>query len=150
MKKSEIKRALDALKTVKIHSIEDKAFRNDLISDHIFLLGQQKAFESDIKDLETVHLGAFEEERREVAEIQQQMQGEPDPAKQRELAAKVNAHTELIKAIGEYNKAFYELGQQEIEVPKPITADAFIKGMEGQDYDLALVEAVFPMFATTN
>lgn len=148
MKKSEIKRALDALKSVKIHSIEDKAFRNDLISDHIFLLGQQKAFESDIRDLETVHLGAFEEERREVAEIQQQMQAEPDPAKQRELAAKVNAHTELIKAVGEHNKAFYELGQQEIEVPHPITADAFIKGMEGQDYDLALVEAVFPMFAT--
>ena len=148
MKKSEIKRALDALKTVKIHSIEDKAFRNDLISDHIYLLGQQKAFESDIKDLETVHLGAFEDERREVGELQQKMQMEPDPAKKRELAAQVNAHTELIKAIGEYNKAFYELGQQEVEIPKPIAADAFIKGMEGQDYDLALVEAVFPMFAT--
>ena len=148
MKKSEIKRALDALKTVKIHSIEDKSFRNDLISDHLFLLGQQKAFESDIKDLETVHLGAFEEERREVGELQLRMQEEPDPAKKRELAAQVNAHTELIKAFGEYNKAYYELGQQEIEIPKPIAADDFIKGMEGQDYDLGLVEAVFPMFAT--
>ena len=148
MKKSEIKRALDALKTVKIHSIEDKSFCNDLISDHIYLLGQQKAFESDTKDLETVHLGAFEEVRREVGELQLRMQEEPDPAKKRELEAKVKAHTELIKAIGEYNKAYYELGQQEIEVPKPIAADAFIKGMEGQDYDLGLVEAVFPMFAT--
>lgn len=148
MKKSEIKRALDALKSVKIHSIEDKAFRNDLISDHIYLLGQQKAFESDINDLETVHLGAFEKEREEVGELQQQMQAEPDPAKQRELGAQVNAHKELIKAFGEYNKARYKLGQQEIEVPKPITADAFIKGMEGQDYDLSLIEAVFPMFAT--
>ena len=148
MKKSEIKRALDALKTVKIHSIEDKAFRNDLISDHIFLLGQQKAFESDIKDLETVHLGAFEDERREVGELQQKMQAEKDAAKKQALADEINSHTELIKAFGEYNKAFYELGQQEIEVPKPIAADAFIKGMEGQDYDLSLVEAVFPMFAT--
>ena len=148
MKKSEIRPALAALKSVKIHSIEDKDFRNSLITDHVFLLGQQKALETQVKDLETAHLGAYEEERNKVAELQQNLQAESDPAKQKALASKINSHKELFSAVVAYNKAVEALVSEPVELPKPISVDAFIKGMEGQDYDLSLVEAVFPMFAT--
>jgi len=148
MKKSEIRPALAALKSVKMAKIEDKDFRNSLITDHVFLLGQQKALEAQAKDLETAHLGAYEEERNKVAELQQNLQAESDPAKQKALAAEINSHKELFSAVVAYNKAVEALASETVELPKPISSDAFIKGMEGQDYDLALVEAVFPMFAT--
>ena len=146
MKKSEIRPALDALKGVRMPKIEDKAFRNALISDHIFLLGEQKKLEADAKDLEIAHLGAYEDERNKVAELQQKLQAEKDPEKRQALTDEINSHEELFKAIVAYNREVNDLASQEIQIPRPIRADDFVAAMEGQDYDLSLVEAVFPMF----
>ena len=146
MKKSEIRPALNALKGIRMPKIEDKEFRNALISDHIYLLGEQKRFEDDIKDLETAHLGAYEEERNKVADLQQRLQAEKDPEKRQALTDEINSHEELFKAIVAYNKAVEALACEEVQLPSPIKADDFVAGMEGQDYDLSLIEAVFPMF----
>ena len=146
MKKSEIRRALDSLKTLKMPKIEDKTFRNKLISDHLFLLGEQKRLEEKVKDLETAHLGAYEEERTKVADLQQKLQMESDPEKKKALTDEINSHTELYSAIVAYNKAVADLADEEVKLPASIRAEEFIEGMEGQDYDLGLVEAVFPMF----
>lgn len=148
MKKSEIKNALTALKSIKMPKLEDKDFRNDLIADHIFLLGQQKKLEADVKDLEIAHLGAYEDERNKVAELQQRFQAEKDADKRKALSDEINSHTELFKAILGYNKAVEALANEEIVLPRLFKADKFVEAMENQDYDLGMVEAVFPMFET--
>jgi hypothetical protein len=148
MKKSEIKNALTALKSIKMPKIESKDFRNELIADHIYLLGQQKKLESDAKDLEIAHLGAYEDERNKVAELQQKFQSEKDADKRKALSDEINSHTELFKAVLGYNKAVEALANEEIALPHLFEANKFVEAMEGQDYDLSLVEAVFPMLET--
>lgn len=148
MKKSEIRGVLAALKQIKMPKIEDKAFRNDLITDHLFLLGEQKRFDAKVKDLDTAHLGAYEEERNQVADLQQKLQMETDPEKKKALVDEINSHKELYKAIMAFNKAVADLSEEEVKVPVTFDGMKFIEALSGQDYDLGLVEAVFPMFAT--
>ena len=145
MKKKEIKVALDALKTIKMPKIEDKDLRNGIISDHFKLLGEQKNYEADIEKLRTVHLGAFEEEQKEIQELNQELQSELDRVKQAELMRKINSHKKYAEAVNAFSKAVEELGNAEVEI-NGIDHAKFMEQIEKQDYDLGLIESLFPMF----
>lgn len=145
MKKKQLRIALDALKTIKMTKIEDKPLRNDIIDNHFAMLGEWERFEKAAKKLETVHLGSFEDERREFDELQQRMHTCIDRKEQWEIMREINSHGELRKAIGEYNKAFAELAEEEVEI-KLIDRQKFMEEIAKQDFDLELIEALYPMF----
>lgn len=145
MKKKEIQVALAALRSIKMPLIGDKSLRKTIITDHFKLLGELKKFESDMKDLETVHLGAFEAERLEVAGLQQRLRGTQDHEEQTRLVREIDSHTALFEAIKEYNKAAEDLGEQTVEID-PIDHEKFIEEIQKQDFTLGMMEDLYPMF----
>ena len=148
MKKKNIRTALDALKTIKMPKIEDKALRNGIINDHYTLLKEWDRYERDAKNLETVHLAPFEEERQKVGELQQKLQTCTDRKEQLALVQEINSHEDLLKAINDHNKAVADLGEEEVEI-KGIDHDKFMEEIAKQDFNLGLIEALYPMFTET-
>lgn len=146
MIKAEIKPALAALKKIHMPEIENKDLRNKIIKNHLFLLGQAKKYNEAIDDLRTVHLGAYEEELMAVQLLQNQLNNEKDSSKAQELAKEINSHTKLLEAINAFNKAVFDLDREEVEITK-IDGAAFAEEYGNQaDYDMGVVEALFPMF----
>lgn len=145
MKKNEIKAALDALRKIKMTSIENKELRNSIITDHLKLVREQKRYDEKVQDLETVHLGAFADEREQVAKLQRDLQTEKDTDKQLAIAREIESHTELFEAIRNCNKVIAELGKEEVEIAGIPEAD-FIEAIQSQDFDLGQIEALVPMF----
>lgn len=145
MKKKEMKAALEALRKIKMPSIEDKKLRNGIIKDHLSLLRAQKAYERDIRNLDTVHFGAFAEEREEVAKLQQQLGLETDTEKKIALVKEIESHTELFDAVKAFNKDIDALGDEKVEI-LGIPQAEFLEEIVKQDFDLVQLEALEPMF----
>ena len=145
MKKKQIRAALDALKTIKMPKIEDKALRNGIINDHYTLLKEWDRYERDAKILETVHLGPFEEELKEIGKLQQKLQTSTDRKEQLDLVQEINDHEDLIKATNVHKKAVEDLGEEEVEI-NGIDHDKFMEEIAKQDFNLGLIEALYPMF----
>lgn len=145
MKKKEIKDALAALKPIKIQRIADKALREALLADTLTMLSEQRRYEQDAKDLEKALLGAYEADREEVADLQARLQRETDRDKRQELQQEIDKHADLFAAVRTFNKTVITLGEQEITI-KGMDREKFLSGLEGQDHDIGLIEAVFPMF----
>lgn len=145
MKKKEIQVALAALRAIKMPQIEDKELRKDIISDHFKLLGELKKYESDIKDLETVHLGAFESERMDVTLLQQKLRGTRDREEQLRIAQEIDSHVALYEAMKEYNKATEALGEETVEI-NGIDHEKFVEEIQKQDFSLGMMEDLYPMF----
>lgn len=145
MKKKNIRTVLDALKTIKMPKIEDKALRNGIINDHYALLEEWDKFEKETKKLETVHLGSFEDERQQVNELQQKLALSLDRKEQIEIAKEINSHKDLMKATDAYNKAFEELSNEDVAI-NGIERDKFMDEIAKQDFDLGLIESLYPMF----
>lgn len=144
MKKHEMKAALEALKKIKMPAIEDKGLRNSIITDHLTLVRAQKRYEKDVRDLDTVHLAAYAEEREKVTDLQRQLQIEKDPAKAREIAAEIETHKDLFAAVRDFNKSVQELGEEEVEIHGVPEAD-FLEELQKQDFDLGQIEALESM-----
>lgn len=145
MKKREMKAALEALKKIRMPAIKDKALRNRIITDHLALLRAQKKYEANVLDLETVHLGSYAEERDVISELRQKLLASTDAEEQKRLAAEINGHTELLAAARSYNKAVDALGDEEVPVAG-IPEAPFLEAIQEQDFDLAMIEALEPMF----
>ena len=145
MKKFQMKSTLEAMKKVRIHKFEDKDTKNTFIENHFHLLGQQKKYEEAIESLRTAHLGPYESELQEVNELQAELQKETEAAKRQEIVDKINSKTELLDAINGFNKAVNDLGNEEVEIAY-IDAKKFQEDYMKQEYDLEVVEALFPMF----
>lgn len=137
--------ALDALRKIKMPAIEDKKLRNGIITDHLKLVREQKRYEEKVRDLETVHLGAFEKERETVTQLQRALQAEKDLSKQLELAREIESHTELFEAVKTCNNAIDELGKEDVQI-LGIPEAEFIEAIQSQDFDLGQIEALVPMF----
>lgn len=143
MKKAEIRAVLGALKQIRMPKIEDKELRNAIIANHFDLFKIAKAVDADIEALRASLLAPYEDELREVDALQSRLHAEPE---NREiLVAEINSHTELQKAVDEFNKAYEEMMGEEIEL-KPIDAEKFVEEYQKQDYDMTVVEALWPMF----
>jgi len=144
-----MKAALDALKRIKMPAIADKPLRNGIINTHLALLREQRRFEKELADLETAHLGAFKDEREALAKLQREMSAEKDAAKREAIAEKINGFTALYDAWEGYQKAVEELAKQTVEVAG-IPQDAFVAEIQKQDFDLAQIEALYPLFIEAN
>lgn len=145
MKKHEIKAALEALRKIKMPAIENKELRGGLIADHLKLVRAQKRYDEKVQDLETVHLGAFAEERDAVAKLQRDLQIEKNVDKQIEIARQIESHKQLFEAIKTCNKAIEELGNEDVEIAGIPEAE-FLEAIQSQDFDLGQIEALVPMF----
>lgn len=147
MKKKDIRPALDALKPIKLQKIEDKALRGRIVKTHVALVSAKNQLEADQKALEEAHLGAYEKEREEVSQLQQDLQAETDVKRQKELLREINGHKELFGAIREYNKAYEKfLGEDVPEIPLLKQKEFIDAIVEKQDLDLGAIEALYPLF----
>lgn len=127
--------------------IADKEVRNALITNHMALFDAQEKYEKQAKKLETVHLGAFEEDRKKVGDIQNEYRKETDPKKKADLLNKLNGKEfeELNKAWEVYAKAMEALGEEEVTGLKPIDRDKFIAAITEAEIEFPQLEAIYPM-----
>lgn len=152
MKKREIKPALEALKKIRMPKIEDKALRNGIIKDHLAMLSAQRKLDDDLRDLDTSHFADLDEDREEVARLQEKLQlaiGSKDHKKAVEYSSEIAEHADYLAAVKAYNKDVAELMEQEVEIAG-IPMEAFIEEFQKQDYDCGIVEALYPMFIIDN
>ena len=145
MKKHEITTALEALKPIRMNKIGDKKLKAALVSGYVTLVREKRKLDEDIAALKEAHLGNYAEEQETVGKLQQQLQTEADREKQAALIREINSHKELFAAITDFNKAIDDLGKEEIEIAR-LEQDKFIEEMDAQDWNLGLLDAVFPMF----
>lgn len=147
MKKNEIKGALDQLKRIKMPKIEDKALRNDLIKDHYAIFDAGKKHDDAVEREREVILGAFKEDQQALDDIQRQLQGAvPGSDEQRELVRKANSYDAYYKAVRVFNEKLEKIGNEEVKGLKPINREKFMEEIEKQDFDLAMVEGLYPLF----
>lgn len=144
-----MKAALDALKRIKMPVIEDKPFRNSIITTHLALLKEQRHYEKEAADLEAAMLGAFADDREAIGKLQRELNAEKDVAKKEAIAAKINAYKDLYDAWEAYTRALNKLGAEEVAVPG-IPAEQFIAEIQKQDFDLGQIEALYPLFVDEN
>ena len=140
-------RVLGACKKIRMPKIEDKELRNQIIKDHLILLGKNKKYEQELENLRTVHLGAYDKQIEKLQELQNQLQTETDRAKQAEIVREINAMTEVRDAISPLNKAQDELGKKEVKGITLIDAVKFTEELQKQDYDCGIVEDIFPLLS---
>ena len=146
MKKKEIRAALDAMRKVKVASIENKDIRNSFIDAHLCLLAEQRKFETEYSDMRTAFLESYNDEQDVVVKLQEKLSYETDPKKRNELAAQIAEHDKYLLAVREFNTMAEKMGEEEIKV-KPIDMGTFVAEYQKQDYDMGVVEALFPLFA---
>lgn len=145
MKKKEMNSALEALKTIKMPKIENKELRNLVIKDHLQLLGEKRKYEAGIEDLRIAFLEAYSGEQDEVVDLQGKLRVERNPAKQMELMDEIAKHKDYLEAVKEFNTKTEKMGNEEIEI-EPIPMDEFVSEYQKQDYDMGVIEALYPMF----
>lgn len=146
MKKSEIRAALDALKEIKMPKIEDKELRNTLIADHFALLDAGKKHDAAVEDKRTVFLAAYKDEETEMGELQQKLQISQDPVEARALSEQIFSHKDYRAAARAFNEEVGTLGKEEVPGLKKIDREKFMAEIEKQDFKLAWVEALYPLF----
>lgn len=144
MKKKEIQLALNALKQIKMPKIEDKAIRNAIISNHLKLLGLSRKFNADFEDMRTVFLAQYEEEQTVVQKLQAELLQTSDKARREELVKTIESHKDYLEAVKDFNDKAAKLGEEEVEI-EVIDGSKFVEEYQKQDYDLAVVEALYPM-----
>lgn len=146
MQKKEIRAALDALKEIKMPKIEDKALRNDLIANHFALLDAGRKYDAAVEDRRTVFLSAYKDEEAEVGEIQQKLQITQDPVESRALAEQFLSHKDYRAALRSLNEDVDVIGKEKVSGLKKIDREKFMAEIEKQDFKLAWVEALYPLF----
>lgn len=152
MKKNQARAALEALRTVRMPKIADKEVRNDLIADHFILFDVVEKFDKQAHKLEAVHLGAFEEDRKKVGEIQGKIHAEKDAAKRNELIASLNGEEfkELNAAWETYAKEMNAYGNEPVEGLKPIDKDKFLAAVSDAELEFPQLEALYPMLTSND
>lgn len=145
MKKSEIKPALNALKTIKMPKIEDKDLRNTIIKDHMALLGESRKLEAKIDDLRSAHLGALADEQKVVNDLREELRTAIESHEAARIFKEIQSHKDYLDAEAALIKAINDLYAEEVEVT-PVDSEKFLEEIQKQDYDLGLIEAIYPMF----
>lgn len=152
MKKNQARAALEALRTVRMPKIADKEVRNDLIANHFTLFDVVEKFDKQAHKLEAVHLGAFEEDRKKVGQLQAQIQVEKDVTKRNELISSLNGEEfkELNAAWETYAKEMNAYGNEPIKGLKPIDRDKFLAAVADADLEFPQLEALYPMLTSND
>lgn len=145
MKKAEIKPVMGALSIIRMPKIEDKDFRNMLIGIHVALFKASRKCDLEIEALRSAILNPYEKEIIEFEGLRSKIQIEKDSDKKIALIKEMESHTDLIQAIGEFNKAVNEILSDDIDIPK-IDLEKFVEEYQKQDYDCSVVESLSPIF----
>ena len=147
MKKSEIKAALVQLKRIKMPKIEDKDLRNDIISNHFVLLDAGKKTDAAIEAKRTVFLEAYKDEEQAVAELQTKINEAASREEQIALTKELREkHADYLQAVKDFNEDVDKMFAEQVDGLKPIAREKFMAEIEKQDFDLAMVEGLYPMF----
>lgn len=146
MKKKETKAILGALKRVNLSKIEDKELYDKIIKDHLTLIGVQRKYEEDYDDLYTVFLSAHKADQERVQELQEKIRTEADTKKAFEYAQEINSKDDYQKAVKAFNAKVETLGNEEVEIDK-IDMEKFVEEYKKQDYDMGVIEAIYPLFS---
>lgn len=152
MKKNQARAALEALRTVRMPKIADKEVRNALIANHFTLFDEVEKFDKQAHKLEAVHLGAFEEDRKKVGQLQAQIQVEKDVTKRNELISRLNGEEfkEFNAAWETFAKEMNAYGNEPIKGLKPIDRDKFLAAVADADLEFPQLEALYPMLTSND
>lgn len=145
IKKREIKATLEAMKAIRVPKIKDKALRNQFITIHLKLLGEEKKYEAEIEDAQIVFLSSYGDEQAEVSRLQESLRGEMDRQRQAEIIKEIESHAEYLEAVKAFNERAAEMGRAVVEV-EAIDMAAFMEEYEEQGYDPGVVEGLYPLF----
>ena len=144
MKKKEIAAALDALRKIKIMQIEDKEIRNAIISNHLKLIGIYRKYNEEFEDARTAFLSSYGKEQNEVMKLDNELKSSKDPDRQEDILKKIDSYKGYLEAVKEFNEKVSSMGEEEVELI-PVGADKFVEEYQKQDYDMSVVEALYPM-----
>lgn len=145
MKKKKMYYAIKALRPVKVQRIANKELREVLLANELTLLEEQRKYEQKAKDLETTLLGGYEKDRAAVEQLKELVMRESDRSKRDKMKADIDSHADLFDAVRRLHAALRDLGEESITL-KRIDKAAFMEEMKEQEFELGLIEAVFPMF----
>lgn len=146
MKRNEINAALNSLRRIKMPKIEDKSLRNDLINNHYTLFDAGQKFDAAVDREREVILGAYKEDQQKLEEIQRELQASAPGNEQRELLKQANGFGDYYKAVAKFNEKVDEIGNVEVTGLKKIDRDKFMDEIQKQEFDLAMIEGLYPMF----
>ena len=145
MKKSEIRSALDALKTIKMQEVSNTDLRASLVRAHFVLLGEMNKLDAVMKDIHTVHLGAYEAEIGEIVPLEQEMMNPSTTSDRRlEIAKELRSHEGLQAAIKLFNAEAEKIGEEEVEIPA-IDTTTFLAEATAMGLDFDILEKLYPM-----
>ena len=148
IKKLQVRPAIEALKGVKMQRIEDKALRRAVIAAYVRLLEIQGGIDRELDNLETATLGAYAAERKELESLRDDIQAAGSKEKAKAIADDIIARFgELLAAERAHKREALALLSVDTEGPDPIDRDAFIDAMAAQEWNFALLEAVYPLLA---
>ena len=147
MKKKEIARALAALKEIKMPKIEDKGLRSALIKNHLTLLAAGRKLDEAIEDKRTVFTGAYGEEAKQIADLQDKFATAKTAEERRAINEEIGSHKDYLQAVSDLNASIDELCTEEVEGLDKIDSAKFIAAVENMDnFCLEWNEAIYPMF----
>lgn len=146
MKKSEISAALNALKRIKMPKVEDKALRNDLINNHYTIYDVGVKFDKAVDREKEIILGAYKDDEQMFSDLQREFQAAAPGEEQREIAKKILGMKAYEAAVRQFNEKVNELGKEEVKGLKRIDREKFMEEIAKQDFDLSMVEGLYPLF----
>ena len=147
MKKSEIAPALNALKEIKVHKIEDKDLRNVVIDDHFTLLDAGKKTDAAVEDKKKVFLEAYKDEEQSVQDLQTKINEAASREEQIDLAKQLReGHKDYLDAVKVFNDEANKLYNEDVPGLKKIDREKMMEELKKQEIKLAWVEALYPLF----
>lgn len=145
MKKREIKSVLDGIKKINTGKFEDKKLAEAFFKNFFTLVRLQREYEADMEAIRSLFLDEFKEEQREVMRLESDYRNEIDPAKKAAIYKEIKSHTKYANASDNVVDKLEALGKEAIEVIH-VDPEKFWEQYKKQDFDLAVVEAIAPLF----
>ena len=146
MQKNQIHAALEALKKIKMPKIEDKALRNALIDDHYAIYDAGIKHDKAVEREREVILGAYKNDEQKIADLQRELQAALPGEEQREIAKQIIGFKDYDVAARKFNQKVTELGKEEVKGLKKIDREKFMEEIAKQDFDLGMIEGLYPLF----
>ena len=130
----------------KMPKIEDKAFRNLIINDHYTIYDANQKFEAAVEREKAVILGGYKEDEQKIGELQRELQASAPGEEQRAIARQLLGFKDYEAAVRKFNDKVTELGKAEVKGLKKIDREKFMAEIEKQDFDLSIIEGLYPLF----
>lgn len=145
MIKREIKAVLDGIKKINTGKFDDKKLAEDIFKNFFTLVRLQREYEADMEAIRSLFLDEFKDEQRVVMRLESDYKNEIDPAKKAAIYKEIKSHTKYTNASDSVVDKLEALGKDDVKVIF-IDPEKFWEQYKKQDFDLAVVEAIAPLF----